>query len=39
MNFDKVIEEIRKEGEEELKKLKEESDEYIEKINIELIKN
>jgi len=38
MNFDKVIEEIRKEGEEELKKLKEESDEYIEKINIELNK-
>jgi len=38
MNFDKVIEEIKKEGEEELKKLKKESDEYIEKINIELNK-
>jgi len=38
MNFDKVIEEIKKEGEEELKKLKKESDEYTEKINIELNK-
>ncbi len=38
MNFDKVIEEIKKEGEKELKKLKEESDKYVEKINLELNK-
>lgn len=38
MNLDKIIEEIKKEGEEELKKLQEEYNKDIEKINLELIK-
>ncbi|MGC8943675.1 MAG: hypothetical protein ACP5KX_06185 [Caldisericia bacterium] len=38
MNLDKIIEEIKKEGEEELKKLKDENDKYIQKVNVELEK-
>lgn len=38
MNLDKIIEEIKKEGEEELKRLKDKGDKDIEKINLEFKK-
>lgn len=38
MNLDKIVEEIKKEGEEELRKLQEEGNKDIEKINLEIKK-